>query len=528
MQPEIDVAWNKTCKLLLGKEIGKIEEYADWLKGLIAPNITKKCAVSQKDVSIAVREYAEGSKFISFDEITFDKNYGLFDTDNIKDISSLITVLSDRFLYSGNVLLGNSINAERSTNVSDCSYIYETAQFDKSKLMAYCTVGRESNNLFGVYGPGETEYCIRCTQTYRDRRCFELWMSQNCSDCYYSYNLDGCSNCIFCFNLRNKKNCIGNLELSPEKFAEIKERLVFQMRERLMKEKRLPSLLQIVKKGKFVVPPKIGINSDSENTDPEHMEESFSNVTRLLFGKSLKGIDKYSNWLYSHAHKITEVKSAVSGKKILMNSYVIAGEDIPKDRIVDISEALALGNELRITEQEAEEISFEGASDIVSKLAFFNVEFKEGKNSNMFNCTMSIESTDCYFASATVRSKNCGCGMWPTRCDGCFGFDTIKDGFYSINCYHSVKLARCFEMDNCRDCADSMFCHNCEALSNCMFCFNTKSKRYAIGNVEVGREKFIKIKKIVLDQIIRALERDKKLELSIYNIGSKISKSISF
>ena len=90
---------------------------------------------------------------------------------------------------------------------------------------------------------------------------------------------------------------------------------------------------------------------------------------------------------------------------------------------------------------------------------------------------------------------------------------------YSINCYHSVKLTRCFEMDNCRDCADSMFCHNCEALSNCMFCFNIKSKRYAIGNVEVGREPFMRIKKMVLDELVSKLERDKKFDVSIYNLG---------
>jgi len=519
MQPEIQSSWNKTCKLLFGEEIGLIEDYEEWLKGLIAPNMAKKSAVSGKDVSIAVREYAEGSKFISFDEIEFDKKFDALNIDEVKDIDSIITALSDRFLYSGNVLLGHSLSAERSTNVSDCSYVYETAQFDKSKFMAYCTVGRESNNLFGVYGPGETEYCIRCTQTYRDRRCFELWMSQNCSDCYYSYNLDGCSNCIFCFNLRNKKNCIGNLELSPQKFAEIKSRLVSQMREQLKKDKRLPSLLQIVRRGKFLKPPKVGVEEDNERYNSRIMEESFSSVTNLLFGKSLKGIDKYADWLYLHAHKIAEVKSAVSGKEIRMNSYVIAGEEIPKDRIVDISEALALGKELKITEEEAEQLSFEGAPSVISKLAFFNVEFNEGKNSNLLDCTMSIESTDCYRASATVHSKLCGCGMWPTRCENCFGFDTIKDVMYSINCYHSVKLTRCFEMDNCRDCADSMFCHNCEALSNCMFCFNIKSKRYAIGNVEVGREPFMRIKKMVLDELVSKLERDKKFDVSIYNLG---------
>ncbi|MFH0817693.1 MAG: hypothetical protein V1909_03600, partial [Candidatus Micrarchaeota archaeon] len=93
-------------------------------------------------------------------------------------------------------------------------------------------------------------------------------------------------------------------------------------------------------------------------------------------------------------------------------------------------------------------------------------------------------------------------------------------------CYNSVKLTRCFEMDSCRSCSDSYFSHNCEGLSNCMFCFNAKSLRYAIGNVEVGREQYMKIKKRVLDEIVKKLEKDKNLDLDIYNIGCYKSKIV--
>jgi len=66
-----------------------------------------------------------------------------------------------------------------------------------------------------------------------------------------------------------------------------------------------------------------------------------------------------------------------------------------------------------------------------------------------------------------------------------------------------------------------MFCHNCEGLSDCMFCFNVKNKRYAIGNVEVGREKYLEVKKRTLAEIAAKLERKHDLELDIYNIGVK-------
>ncbi|MCX6773028.1 MAG: hypothetical protein NTV88_04640 [Candidatus Micrarchaeota archaeon] len=54
-----------------------------------------------------------------------------------------------------------------------------------------------------------------------------------------------------------------------------------------------------------------------------------------------------------------------------------------------------------------------------------------------------------------------------------------------------------------------------------MFCFNTKAKRYAIGNVELGREAYLKIKKLVQAQIIAELEKTHSLKYDIYNIGTR-------
>lgn len=51
-----------------------------------------------------------------------------------------------------------------------------------------------------------------------------------------------------------------------------------------------------------------------------------------------------------------------------------------------------------------------------------------------------------------------------------------------------------------------------------MFCFNAKNLTYAIGNVELPKEDYLKIKKRVLDEIITALERDAKCGLDVFNL----------
>jgi len=48
-----------------------------------------------------------------------------------------------------------------------------------------------------------------------------------------------------------------------------------------------------------------------------------------------------------------------------------------------------------------------------------------------------------------------------------------------------------------------------------------KNLKYAIGNVEVGKEEYARVKKMVLDEIAKKVTKDKKLDLSIYNIGAR-------
>ncbi len=54
-----------------------------------------------------------------------------------------------------------------------------------------------------------------------------------------------------------------------------------------------------------------------------------------------------------------------------------------------------------------------------------------------------------------------------------------------------------------------------------MFCFNAKNLSYAIGNVQLQKEQYLRLKKIVLEEIAGKLEKEKQLDLSIYNVGCK-------
>ncbi len=522
----IEKHWQSTCRVLFRQEIGPIKDYVPWLTELNSPISHRKSSLSGKPVSFAIGEYSEGSKWIGFEEIGFGKKQSALSINEIKDIDSLISALSERFYYAGNVILGNSGFVEQSSNISDSFYMYETGKLADCKYIGYSILGRLCEDCFGGNGIGESAHCIRSYETFRDKRCFELWMSQNCSDCYYCHGLDSCTECMFSFHLKNRRHCIGNLPLEQGKYAALKEKLLAELAEKLKKEKRLPSLAQIASKCTVKSPPlRRKPEQAPEEQDKKIIEKAFSSTAQLLFGKPLEGgIDLYAAWLLRHTRRQETHPSAFSGEAVRRVDYSCYFE-LPKGRLVTLDEARDIGQALAIGEKEAEGLTLADAHEKIGKIAFFAPEYLEGTHMNLIECATSSSSSHCYRAAPVVYSKYCAYCFWPRSTEHAFGCSALLDSEFCINCYQSVKLKRCFEMDSCRDCADSYFCHNCENVQNSLFCFNAKNLKYAIGNAEVGKEKFMQAKKLLLQWINASLSRNRDLQADIYNLGAAKTKN---
>jgi len=509
------------CKILLKGEVGDIWEFDGWLDGMIEKNRHEKSYRSGKEVFLGVKEYAANARFVSFDEIDYGAKYPPVKLEGAQGIENIVKLLRGRFAYAGNLVIGKSSHVERSANISDSHFVYDSALYGDCKYLHKSTLGRLNEDLFGSHGCGESSFCIRCTQTYKDKRCFEAWMTQNCADVYYSFNMDFCSECIFCFNLRNRHHCVGNVQLPPEEYYRIKERLLAEMAEMLRREKKLPSLVEILAKSK---PPKLNvpdIPSTRAGGGKEEVEREFSKTAKLVLGAELHGIDNYREWLLEHTHTLQRLKSAASGKEVLFLPFVVALPQLPGNRLLTMEEALWLGEHSAIEKDEAGKLSMANAHECLGAIGFFPIEFWEGKNTFITDCYMSLYSSYCYLTSAMVEAKYCACGMWPRTSEHCFGFDSLLDSSFCIKCYSSTKLQRSFECDSCNNSSDCYFCHNVENCHDCLFCFNVKNLKYAVGNVEVGREEYARIKKLVLSEIAEKVTKDKKLGMSIYDIGEK-------
>ncbi len=514
----LDRMWKGTCKVLFGEEIGDYSEYCTWLSELVDPPVFAKSSISGKEVAYSTKDYPKSAKAISLDEVDFNKKYA--EIQETKGVEGIVAGVKDRSYYAGNIILGNSKYVKKSSNISDGFYISNTTVSGNSKYLAFCTLARLDNSCFGSNAFSQSEFCLKCHELTRVKRSLELWMSQDCSDCYYSHGLKNCSNCIFCFNLENKRNCIGNVELSPEKYLLAKKRLLSEMAAMARKGKRLPSLLEIVAKCKLISgEAKAGMVKTGTQAplDRGKIEKAFAQTYQIIFGALPKQIDFYSAWLLAHTRGFERAKSAASGKEVFLANYGNYS-NLPKDRLLTLEEAKEFGKNSKLAAGDAETISIANAHLRIGKIAYFNTDIQDGQDINDIECVINIDAVNSYRTVCCVYSKYCAYSFWPRSCEYLFGCDSVFDSSFCINCYHSVNLRRCLEMDGCNSCSDSYFCHNSENLQDCMFCFNVKNKKHAIGNVEVGKERFMEAKKTMLLSLASSLEASGRAKYDIFSL----------
>jgi hypothetical protein len=175
-----------------------------------------------------------------------------------------------------------------------------------------------------------------------------------------------------------------------------------------------------------------------------------------------------------------------------------------------------------VTIAPAEAITLASLLDYAGRHAFFTFEFIDGTNEGNADATSVFNANYVCRVWDATNAKDSGFSTAVVKSDFVFGggFRLLLCHFI-LDCQDSVNLTACLNVDSSNSCRNSYFCHNCENMDGAIFCFNTKSKHYAVCNTEVGREEFLRIKKLLLDHVNQQLEKKKKPGLSIFTVPAE-------
>lgn len=509
----LDHSFRTTCKVVLGKEIGGIEEWGSWLAEYAKKPPARKSHLSNREVYPASRQYPEGARFIHFDEIDFKRRFEPLSINEMKDIDSIIEALGERLCYSGSVVLGNSKEVENSSSITDSFFIYNCNSVWKSKYLAYSSYAKECSNLFGAHDVVSSEYMIRtsCAGGMKgNKRCFESNMISASSDSYYSVYLEGCSDCMFSFYQKGKRNLIGNTPLPKEKYASVKKSLLEQAVDELSSKGQTLRFLDLFEKEKEEI-----CNDAFETFDKAEINEAFNSTAKVLLGKELGEIDQYADWLTNELdfYDLKFVKSAVSGKPVPSTKeyYGFTGE--LKHMTLEELENASRDGFYREEKNDLHEF----AKDVRNRIGYCQIFNQDCKKVDCF--ILCVKSYDSWRCTMPVFSKHVAYCFWPRESENLFGSSIVFNSSSVIRGMHCSNVTRGFEVDSSSNSSDIYFSHNVENARDSMFCFNAKNLKNAIGNAPLPGDNFAKIKKSLLEQICSELKKKKSLTWSIYDMG---------
>ena len=513
----LNKGWKTTCRIVLGEEIGELSDYKDWLLEYVPPSGKNRSHLSGKEVTLAMDSYCPCAKFVSSGESKETKHEPL-SINQIKDIDSIAQAISERWEYTGNRVLGNSSSVESSDLVMDSQFVSYSSNIQQSSYVfasAFARMG--SKYIYGSHGFAQGEFLIRHCAGFNLKRQFETHFITDSSDLYFSFNCIGCSELLFSFFQRNKHYCIGNLQLPKEAYASLKKKLLSEVASDLKKNKRFPSLFQLVPNEKPPASAAPSIPQSKPKEDMSVIDKAFSSTFKVIFHKEGGPIAPHEKWLSGQLLGISEIKSPFGNSTWMPETRALfLFFTAPRNRIVSLAEGMELGKRHL---EEGQLSSLPRIIENLGEIGYFTAEFQDGSVTNAISTPVVYYSSNVYKALDATHSEYSGVASQILNSKYCFGGFRIMESQFCLNCYNSLNLSRCLEVDTSEKCSDSLFCHNSEGLAECMFCFNLKGKRYAIGNSPLPPQEYLKVKDSLLFQMADELERKHSLPYNIFNIG---------
>jgi hypothetical protein len=513
----IEQAFNVTFKLIFGECNLKLDDLAEYMQRWHYPIHMRKSSVSGREVALSTRFYRKDATYVSQDEMNFSRKYAL-DVNKIRDIDSILEQIQDRTYYAGNKSFGSSSELEDCDTCTDVTCAKAAHHISGTKYAAYCSYVRYGSEY--VFGSGwflRSKHLIRCMGADSLTRAFECYVSPQCSDAFFCFNCWASSHIMFSFNQRSKRYCIGNNELPKDRYFELRKKLVDESREYLEKHKEFPSIFEptaMTEKQRNALLAKAP-KTKEEECDLSQINEAFKTTSRVIFGAEIGTVDENKQLLTERPDIPQEVTTFFRN-----NGYyppVFFFKQIPKDRMIN-GEEEQVSAEAKIS-LSAEE-SFASIIDKMGDISLYRIDMREGKISNIIKSSLIYHGINAYYVDDLTFGKNCAYCTFALTTEAVFGSFRAIHSKFCIRCESPYNCTACFECDSCTNCSNCYYCHNCEGCSDCMFCFNVKSLHYAIGNVELGKEQYMKIREMVLKELIDQIKNG-KLKNDIYSLGCR-------
>lgn len=237
-------SFKSACRVLFGSEIGELSDFKPYFLSMVDQPTLAKSALTGAQVYLSRPHYTKEARFLDVSEAASPAAAGALSINDIKDIDSALSALSEKMAYCGNKNLGRNADVAESDMCNDSISVLSSQNVIESKYVAYCNGIRKSEHTYGCQLGGEVGFAIHSQVFFYSSRCFDSYLCVKSSDLYSCFNCKNSHDAIFCFNQESASHAIGNLKLPKEKYLELKKKLLSEIAGELCEKKHFPSIFE--------------------------------------------------------------------------------------------------------------------------------------------------------------------------------------------------------------------------------------------------------------------------------------------
>jgi len=240
----IEKTFSSAFKVLFRKETGDMMRYKDWLLRNVARYSFDEIdsAFGSKTFMFSPEYFKMWRHFpkrrtVSHSEAVKLSSLHLEESD-LNSLSRIKDKLGEIAYLTEEGEGGRNLNVAKVLYAEDCVNMYWSLG-KHNEGVAFCPESLEIKYVFGSNEITYSQFCMKCNNSTKLTRCFELDSCENCSDTYFAHNCEGLQDAMFCWNTKGKRYAIGNAQLPPDQYRKIKEILIEQMADEIIKTKQL-------------------------------------------------------------------------------------------------------------------------------------------------------------------------------------------------------------------------------------------------------------------------------------------------
>jgi hypothetical protein len=234
-----------------------------------------------------------------------------------------------------------------------------------------------------------------------------------------------------------------------------------------------------------------------------NINEAFASAARVLFKKEVGQLDDFTTYLDKHSVKLHTATSA-SGKKVYYTAPYAA--DAP---FISFDEAQQDKKPKHLDLDDIKDI--DSIVSAVKEIGAYTGNKVLGNSKQVAESEVVIDSSIVYRSSEIIRCEYIAFSSLLRDSKYMFGCCSGGDNEFCIRCDGVNQSKRCFESSVIFYCSDTYYSNNCKNCQEVFFSFDQQQKKYLIGNNSFERERYLELKKNLLEQIANELTSKKLL-----------------